>query len=130
MEKDFDRWNEMKKTIDQKEDRLFFHEGEVWWINLGLNIGFEMNGGIETYMRPVIILNKYNMYSFLALPLSTSKKLNSYRIPVGTIEEKEATANLSQLRNIDSKRLVNKICSIEPHLLHEIKKIASRVNFG
>ena len=38
-------------------------------------------------------------------------------------------ANLSQLRNLDSKRLAKKICTIDPKLLKDIKKKASRVNF-
>ena len=41
--KDFDKWNEKKKTIDQKEisDQTFFNEREIWWGSLGLNVGFE-----------------------------------------------------------------------------------------
>jgi hypothetical protein len=49
-------------------------------------------------MRPVIVLKKYNKYSFLALPLSTSPKENRYRISVGIVDGKNATANLSQLK--------------------------------
>ena len=41
-----------------------------------------------------------------------------------------AFATLSQLRNIDSKRLVKKITHVEQHALEVIKKEASRVNFG
>lgn len=49
MQKDFDKWNELKKKIDAKEEetRLFFRDGEVWWVSLGVNIGFEMNGKDE-----------------------------------------------------------------------------------
>jgi len=100
MQKDFDQWNEKKKQIDAKENRLFFYQREIWWVNLGLNIGYEQNGkGIE-YTRPVIIAGK------------------------------EAAANLSQARNIDSKRLVRKIGKIERGMFNEIKKKASQMNFG
>ena len=102
----------------------------MWWVRIGLNIGFEMNGKSSEYTRPVIIVKKYNKYSFLALPLSTSSKINDYRIPVGTINSKEAVANLSQLRNIDSKRLVKKIGHIKHEMFEEIKKKASQINFG
>ena len=131
MQKDFDAWNENKKRIDAKEEeRLFFKQGEVWWVAFGLNVGFEMNGRGAEYTRPAIILKKYNQYSFLALPLSTSKIVNEYRIPVGLIAGKDAVANLSQMRNIDSKRLVKKICFIDRVLFEGIKKKASHVNFG
>ena len=130
MLKDFDGWNEVKKKTDTGENRLFFKDGEVWWVRLGLNIGFEMNGKSLEYTRPVLILKKYNKYSFLALPLSTSTNINNYRVSVGIIDGKEAVANLSQLRNIDSKRLVKKIGHLERDMFDEIKKKASQINFG
>jgi mRNA-degrading endonuclease toxin of MazEF toxin-antitoxin module len=79
-------------------------------------------------MRPVIILKKYNEFSFLALPLTTSKKTNKYRIFVGVVDGKEAYGNLSQLRNIDSKRLINKVGYVDGRLFIDIKKKARRVN--
>lgn len=33
MQKDFDSWNKKKKQIDEKEERLFFRTGEIWWVN-------------------------------------------------------------------------------------------------
>lgn len=130
MEKDFDKWNKAKKSIHAKEERLFFREGEIWWVNLGINIGFEIDGKGEEYTRPVIVVKKYNQYSFLALPLSTSKKIHKYHVSVGVVANKEAIANLSQMRNIDSKRLARKIGHMTRELFQEIKKKASIVNFG
>ena len=46
------------------------------------------------------------------------------------VDGKQAFATLSQLRNIDSKRLVKKITHVEEEALEVIKKEASRVNFG
>ncbi len=131
MFKNFDGWNEIKKRLDAKEEEpLFFRQGEIWWVNLGLNIGFEMNGKGGECMRPVIIIKKYNQYSFLSLPLSTSSKINYYHMPIGVVDGKKAVANLSQLRNIDSKRLINKVGHIEETLFKEITEKASHINFG
>ena len=130
MQKDFDSWNKKKKQIDEKEERLFFRTGEIWWVNLGLNIGYEANGKSDDFMRPVIILKKFNEFSFIGVPLSTSPKTNKYRIPVGMVDEKKAFANLSQIRNLDSKRLINKVGHLEAGKLVEINKKISRVNFG
>lgn len=130
MQKDFDEWNNRKKHIHAQKECVFFRQGEIWWVHLGCNIGFEMDGKGKEFTRPVLILKKYNQYSFLGVPLSTSKKESVYRVPVGLIAEKEASANLSQLKNIDSKRLARKICTIEHNLYEEVKKKASRVNFG
>jgi hypothetical protein len=44
MQKDFDRWNEIKKATDAADDaaRPYFREGEIWWVRLGRNIGYEV----------------------------------------------------------------------------------------
>ena len=128
----FDRWNHLKKSTDAgiSEPRLYFHEGDIWWVRLGKNVGYEIDGKSHQFTRPVIVLKKYNQYSFLALPLTTNAHPNRYRIPVGTVGGTPSFATLSQLRNIDSKRLVKKITRLPSDHLVIIKKEASRVNFG
>ena len=74
MEKDFDRWNHEKKRLNAADARLYFHDGEIWWAHLGINVGFEIDGKRSDFSRPVIILKKYNQFSFLALPLTTNAK--------------------------------------------------------
>jgi mRNA interferase MazF len=92
----------IKKSTDPVDEtaRLYFREGEIWWVRLGKNIGYETDGKSREFTRPVIILKKYNQYSFLALPLTTAPKPNSYRLPIGMVDGKQAFATLSQLRNM------------------------------
>ena len=130
MQKDFDNWNKIKKDLDTKHKEVFFKEGEIWWIYMGLNIGFEINGKGNKYMRPTLILKKYNQYSFLGLPLPTSKKINWYKIPVGKIANKDSFVNLSQIKNFDSKRLINKIGFLKTENFGRIKKKAREINFN
>ena len=104
---------------------LYFRESEIWWVRLGKNIGYETNGKSREFTRPVVILKIYNQFSFLAPPLTTAQTANPYRRPIGMVDSRQAFATLSQLRNIDSKRLVKKIAHLDA-----IKKEASRVNFG
>ena len=84
---------------------LFFRDGEVWWVHLGVNIGYEIDGKNDNFARPVIVLRKYNKYSFLALLLTTNPKFSPWKRPIGLVGGKQAFAVLSQLRNIDSRRL-------------------------
>ncbi len=132
MEKDFDRWNKVKKAINatDEEDRLYFHEGDIWWVHLGVNVGYEIDGKSSDFSRPVIILRKYNQYSFLALPLTTNAKPNKWRVPIGSVADLDAFAVLSQLRNIDSCRLIEKKAHVPREMLVALKKTASRMNFG
>jgi mRNA interferase MazF len=132
MEKDFDRWNKLKKAINTsgESERVYFHDGDIWWARVGVNIGFEIDGKHKQFARPVIVPKKYNQYSFLALPLTTAVRSNRWRVAIGTVAGKDAFAVLSQLRNLDSLRLYQKIGHVDPELLMRIKKTASRMNFG
>ncbi len=93
-----------------------------------MNVGFEIDGKRDDFSRPAVILKKYNEYSFLALPLSTVEKKNQYWIFVGMVDGRNAFGNLSQLRNIDSKRLINKVAHVPVDEMTRIKKRASEVN--
>ncbi|MEN9604725.1 MAG: hypothetical protein RJB39_410 [Candidatus Parcubacteria bacterium] len=129
--KDFISWNNEKVQTDQQIRPIpYFAEGDIWWIKLGLNIGIEINGKGEHFTRPVLIIKKYNQYSFLCAPLSTRMNLNKYRIILCEINNKISVVNLSQLRNVDSKRLVRKIFHISKILFDGIKRKASEVNFS
>lgn len=131
MEKNFDRWNVKKKSINAANDqRLFFHEGDVWWVHLGVNIGYEIDGKSADFSRPVVVLKKYNQYSFLALPLTTNARPNKWRVPIGKVDDEDAFAVLSQLRNVDSRRLIEKKGYVPREMLGTLKKMASRMNFG
>lgn len=129
--KDFNSWNQEKIKIEESVNPIpYFAEGDIWWVKLGLNIGIETDGKGRQYTRPLLIIKKYNQYSFLCTPLSTNVKLHKYKILLGTIDGKSSAINLSQLRNIDSKRLARKICHISQKQLVDIKRKASEVNFS
>ena len=40
MEKDFDRWNKLKKAINASDEseRVYFHEGDIWWARIGVSV--------------------------------------------------------------------------------------------
>jgi mRNA interferase MazF len=130
MAKDFDRWNRTKKKLNEDTEPLYFREGEIWWVRLGVNVGYEIDGKSENFARPVIVLRKYNKYSFLALPLTTSPKPNPWKLPIGVVAGKHASAVLSQLRNIDSRRLYQKIGWVASNEMDIIRAETMRANLG
>ena len=104
MEKDFDRWNEVKKKTNSGEFIDFVHPREVWWCSLGVNVGYEQDGKHDTFERPILVVRKFNNDMVLAVPLSTSIKNNPYNV-VFTHGGQEASALISQIRLISTKRL-------------------------
>ncbi|HVZ76330.1 MAG TPA: type II toxin-antitoxin system PemK/MazF family toxin [Candidatus Paceibacterota bacterium] len=127
MEKDFDRWNEEKKAINGRSDVPFYHEREVWWCSLGVNVGFEQDGTGKEYRRPVLVLKSLGRQTFLAVPLTTSPHEHPLRPSIGLISGKPARALLSQIRVIDTKRLVRKIGFLEQETFDQIRKSAKEM---
>ena len=124
MKKDFDKWNNKKKEI-QEEDffNLFFHEREIWWCSLGLNVGSEQDGSGDEYRRPVLILKGLSLQTCWVIPLTTSMLLHSLRPSIGIVDGKEAKALISQMRVIDKRRLVKKIGYLNQETFDAVRKI-------
>lgn len=123
MDKDFDKWNEVKKKTHAEQARLYTVR-EIWWCRLGVNIGTEQDGKGEWYLRPCIILRGFGPDACWIIPLTTSTRKHPLRFPVGIIESEQAVANLSQIRVIDSRRLVEKIGFLNISMFSELRKAA------
>lgn len=124
MEKDFDKWNKTKKHLHARKDAPFYHEREIWWCSLGVNIGFEQDGSGEEHRRPALILKGLSRTTCFIVPLTTASHNHPMRPSVGCVEGKEARALLSQIRAIDSRRLVRKIGYLNGSIFKQIRKAA------
>ena len=122
MKKDFDQWNENKKQIHAEAGNKLYHKQEVWWCSLGVNVGFEQDGTGSEHERPVLIVRGFSKNTCLVVPLTTSLARHPMRMAVGIVDGKEASALLSQVRIIDTKRLINKVCFIEKDVFEKIRK--------
>ncbi len=100
--KDFDVWNVRKKEIDESAE-IVFHEREIWWSSIGINVGDEQDGKNDFFERPVLIIKKFNNKLAWVLPMSTKKKEGVYYHPLAYSETSNIVL-LSQLRVISSKR--------------------------
>ena len=124
MKKDFDNWNEKKKKIHENKKAPFCHERELWWCSLGVNIGFEQDGSEEEGNRPVLILKGLSRQTCVAIPLTTSISEHPLRPSIGLVEDKQAHALLSQIRVVDTRRLVRKIGQLDKNIFEKIRKTA------
>lgn len=122
MKKDFKVWHKDKSNIHNEKDRPFFHEREVWFASLGENVGFEIDGKNERFMRPVIVIKKFNNETLWCLPLTKNPKKGKYYFSFGFNSGQASTANLSQLRLIDAKRLQYKMGDMAEKDFAEVKE--------
>lgn len=120
-------WMGLKASINDSDNRPNGYKNrEIWWMNIGLNVGFEKDGKGDLYTRPVLVLRVFNRQLFWGVPLSSQHKDGKYYY---TFEygKYKSTALLSQMRAFDSKRLLRKFGEIDQedyiHLISKMKKL-------
>lgn len=121
MEKDFNAWTKKKIGIHNASKRVFFHEREVWWCSLGVNIGFEQDGKGDHFERPVLVFKKFNKEIFWALALTTKRKEGPYYKEIVLHDNIFRMAILSQIRLVDASRLREKIGTVSKASFNETK---------
>lgn len=121
--KDFDGWNEIKKETDALGPRLYTVR-EIWWYRLGVNVGTELDGRGDWFVRPCLILRGFGADACLVAPLTTSEREHPLRIAIGVVDGRNARVNLSQRRVIDTRRLEEKIGFLDARQFAEIRKAA------
>ncbi len=99
--KDFDKWNEIKKKVEGVSERILFNEGEIWWCDVGLNIGSEQDGPSPLFERPMFIAKKFSDRVMLAFPITSRCKVGNYYYKL----DAHNTVILCQPKLIDAKRL-------------------------
>lgn len=129
--KDYIKWHEIKKNIEDKNKEQKFRDGEIWWCSLGENIGFEEDGKHDNFERPILVLRKFNKNIFLGLPLTSQKHEDIFHSNFSTkifndlgdlLEEKDSFAILSQIRLLSSKRMIRRVVKINDKTFNKIKQ--------
>lgn len=122
--KDYKIWTPVKTQLHNSESaRPGFHEREIWYCYLGENIGFEQDGKGNDFLRPVIVLRKFNNEILWAIPLTSAIKKSPYYFVISFGENKtKSSAILSQIRLIDAKRLSYTIGEVSKEEFKELKK--------
>lgn len=124
--KDFDNWNLVKKEIDIRQSRLFFAEKDIWWCNIGINVGSEQDGKGGKFLRPVLIYKKINKRLFIGIPLTKILKEGTQHMSF-YFDYNLHSLIISQIRTCDSKRLVDKMGSISLYLHDKTKKAVNHL---
>lgn len=118
--KKFDDWNLQKKELDQGLIKLY-KAREIWWCSLGVNLGYEQDGTGKEFHRPVVIIKGLSKQVCLIVPLTTSEKINPYHVSLGIVAGKNSFAIISQIRLIDTRRLVDKVGVLNEEVFIELK---------
>jgi glycerol-3-phosphate cytidylyltransferase len=105
----YDNWNIKKKQLENASKLKTFKERDILLMSVGQNIGYEQFGKGEEFLRPVLVYKKFNAQTFLAIPLTSKQKDKKYYFSFTFIENKISTANFSQIKTMDIKRVKYKM---------------------
>ncbi len=130
MKKDFDTWNGEKKYIHVYEKNRLYHERDIWFCSLGTNVGFEQDGTGTNFDRPVVIIKGFNAEICFVVALTGRKRESTYYRYLGIIDGRDSSAILSQVRLVDTKRLVHKIGVLNKNTFAILKNDLARVLLG
>ena len=120
----YNNWNEIKITIEYENIIVGFKERDIFYMNMGKNIGFEQDGKGENFVRPVVIIKGFNKNMFFGIPLSTKIKEGKFYYKFQFQKKDELVENialLSQMRLFSTKRLLNKIGVISKEDFESLK---------
>jgi mRNA-degrading endonuclease toxin of MazEF toxin-antitoxin module len=112
----------IQHNIIPNNTEIYFEEREIWWVALGKNIGYEVDGKNDLFERPVLILKKYSKDMCFVLPMTTQVKKDApwYQIQV-IIEDELRGVNITQGRVISTKRLLRKKDKLDSEQFESIR---------
>lgn len=74
-------------------------------------------------------MRDFNADTFLGAALVGRRKEGKYYFPLGIVEDREASVNLSQVRIFDVKRLRNKIMTLDENPFQQLKSALQQALF-
>jgi mRNA interferase MazF len=101
-------WCSVQASLFRKNQNIPLRQGEIWWCNLGMNVGEESYGKGSRFTRPVLVFKKLSSNSFLGLPATTKRKDGSWYVQIG-LDSTPRWIMLNQARILDRKRLIEYI---------------------
>lgn len=124
MQNYYDQWNKVKKELNYNKGKpRSFNEREIYWICIGRNVGDEIYGKGWDFVRPVLIIRKFNKSLFLGIPLSSRLKRNPYYCKISVLGHKRS-ALISQVRVFSSLRMRNKLARLDEK---DFEKVVKRI---
>ena len=108
--KDFKGWMAVKEKTHYNKSQRSFKTGDIWWCKIGENVGSEICGKGENFMRPVLIIKKLSKENFIGIPL-TSKHHTGTWYKSFAFKGFTEYAAVAQVENISAYRLMYKMGS-------------------
>jgi mRNA-degrading endonuclease toxin of MazEF toxin-antitoxin module len=116
----FAEWGSLKQCIHFIDTIAFPKKKEIWWVNLGQNIGVEANGKNADFERPVLVIKAFNAEALLVVPISSAVHSDKHLFLFTNQLGKQNVLNLSQIRTLSNKRFKRKVGEFDSALFDRV----------
>ncbi len=125
----FSRWNILKQDFEHYylQPEKFPKEREVWMSAFGKNIGFEQNGTGSNFLRPVLVVKKFNNQMFWVVPLSTKQKSLDFYFNYTDPGGNNVAAILAQMKLMSNKRFIRNMYEMDQIYFNQVRKRLRRL---
>lgn len=117
--KRFDEWNILKQEINLRGAHINIRSGDIRWIMFGVNVGSEIDGKGNQFVRPGLVLSVMNRDLALVIPLTSKvKKYPGYlQVEFGN---RINYLCLLQIKAVSHSRILRRIAHIPTNYMKEI----------
>lgn len=120
--KAFDQWNLVKQSIEKRTSQTpHIRIGEIRWTSIGVNIDSEIDGKGGSFVRPCLIFYVIGAKRALVIPI-TSKIKNDAGYLSFTLNNRNDTFCINQLRAVSQKRIYNRLGKISDERLSVVRQ--------
>ncbi len=119
-QKQFNEWNQVKQRVNKNKLRTTIRVGEVRWIIFGVNIGSEIDGKGDEFIRPGLILHVIGNELALVVPMTSKQKTlpGYFSFP---LKNRLGSLCLHQLKVISQNRILRRIEHISDSRLASVR---------
>jgi len=100
----YNKWNKVKQKLNTKDNIIKFNQGNIYFMSVGHNIGNEIYGHNNLFLRPVLVYRKLSSKLFIGIPLTSKRKDGNYYFNFKYKKDISSTALLNQIRVFDIRR--------------------------
>jgi DNA helicase II / ATP-dependent DNA helicase PcrA len=113
MDKDYKNWSKVKRRVNNGKlpENFEIKSGDIFWCFFGENVGIEIDGKGEDYVRPALVIKFFNPKHIWVVPLTTNQGNIKFNIRLDSFSE-FSYAITSQLKTISTLRLLRFIKNI------------------
>ena len=109
MKNDYKKWMPIKAKINNTRTKSLpvIRAGQIYWVSIGQNIGYEEDGKSDLFTRPALVIKVFGQGGlFLSVPLSTTDKTGLFYYTLH-LRGEISTVLLTQIHSYDAARIAD-----------------------